>query len=118
MNVSRADLLRRLRRCLLLAIFVVAAQQSALVHEIGHGLGQKAPAIAGALAQELTPAGADAGLYCQKCFQFAHVAGAVAAHAPAPLWLAAGNDVARANLSGAAPADTPQSRSRGPPVTL
>ena len=114
-------LMRRLLTSLLLALLVVGAQQSALVHEIGHGFGQDSAKTAVADSARPAPNGgtADTGAYyCQKCFQFAHVAGAVAGHPPAVLWLAAGAEPAVAILAAEIAADAPPSRSRGPPIVL
>jgi hypothetical protein len=114
------DSMRRLLSSLLLAFLVVGAQQSALVHEIGHGLGQDSAksAIADSSGKAPNSRTTDSGAFCQKCFQFAHVAGAVAAHFPALLFLAAAAEPAKTNLVAAIAADTPQHRSRGPPIVL
>ncbi len=111
--------MRRLLSSLLLAFIVVGAQQTALVHEIGHGFGQdstKTVAMVGGQATGADKSGA--GAYCQKCFQFAHVSGAVAGHVPALLGQAASAESANAAPVAAIAADAPQSRSRGPPFVL
>jgi hypothetical protein len=115
-----SDSMRRLLSSLLLAFLVVGAQQSALVHEIGHGLGQDSAKTAAADSSRQAPntGTTDSGAYCQKCFQFAHVAGAITANFPATLSFSATAEPARANLVAAIAADAPQYRSRGPPIVL
>jgi hypothetical protein len=112
--------MRRLLSSLLLAFLVVAAQQSALVHEIGHGFGQDSArtAVATGGGQASNAGSTETGAYCEKCFQFAHVAGSIAGHLPALLWHAAVDELASATLVAAIAADAPPPRSRGPPSAL
>jgi hypothetical protein len=117
--------MRRILSAFFLLLFMVGAQQSALVHEIGHGVGE-APSgnlAAGAAAadsgiEKARPDSSDTRTYCEKCFHFAHVAGAVAGHLPGALRLDSRGEQAQATLAAAVAADAPQSRSRGPPVIL
>lgn len=112
--------MRRLLSSLLLALFLVGAQQSALVHEIGHGLGRDSTEAVVTVDGKQASLGEKSGVgdYCQKCFQFAHVAGAVAGHLAAIVWQGAATESANANLVAAIAADAPLSRSRGPPSLL
>lgn len=112
--------MRRLLSTLILAVLVVGAQQSALVHGIGHGFGRDAASARAAdRAIKATGAGtADADAYCEKCFQFAPVMGAVAGHPPKAVWIGTGKEPAQAKLAAAIAADAPLSRSRGPPIFL
>jgi len=122
--------MRRLLSSLLLALVVVGAQQAALVHEIGHGIGH-----GGALSLHTTGAGrsfvagaqsarapdsgtTESGSYCDKCFQFAHVSGAGFSAGPVLAHLAAATQSPDGRPIAELPADAPQSRSRGPPTTL
>ena len=114
------DPMRRLLSSLLLAFIIVGAQQSALVHEIGHGFGQDSASTAVAVVGEQASGGdkSGTGAYCQKCFQFAHVTGAITGHPPTLLWHRAKAEPAKANSVAAIAADAPLSRSRGPPFVL
>ncbi len=112
--------MRRLFSCLLLALLVIGAQQSALVHEIGHGLGRASttPFVLARGGDATRPGSADAGSYCEKCFQFAHVTGALTGHCPGLDGSGATAESAPFDGTAAISADAPQSRSRGPPIVL
>lgn len=116
---NRVDM-RRFLPSMLLFLLVLCAQQAALVHEIGHGLGAAAadPVAAAAHADARDPGNAGGAAYCEKCFQFAHVTGALAAFAPglAPD-LTLGQSASSPSPALLA-ADAPLSRSRGPPSNL
>jgi len=101
-----------------LALLLVGAQQSALVHEIGHGFGPATAATAAQAERGRSTGAADAANHCEKCFQFAHVAAALAGHIPAPARPVAVAESAHSVLAAAIAADAPQTRSRGPPVFL
>ena len=108
----------------LLALLVVGAQQSALLHEIGHGFGQAVPAFVAAVTASDVPGSSQAtskeaaSSYCEKCFQFAHVCGAGFSSPVTIAVLAARSPAKRAFEVAELPADPPQSRSRSPPVLL
>jgi hypothetical protein len=112
--------MRRLFLALLPALLVVIAQQAALVHEIGHGFGFASDGVAAAAqgSQDPGTGTTDRGSTCEKCFQFAHVAHAVSAIAPAFVLLASclggvpGHPVPEIAI------DAPASRCRGPPSYL
>ena len=113
----------RIASTLLLALAVVAAQQAALLHEIGHGFGHGAPT--GVLATAKDSAGAGKALskeaassYCEKCFQFAHVCGAVFSSPLTAGFVAAHAQAVRTGEVAELPADPPSTRSRGPPSLL
>jgi len=122
--------MQRLLSTLLLALLVVGAQQAALVHEIGHGIGHggagSAHAVGTGLAHAAGAQGArdagsgttESGSYCDKCFQFAHVSGAGFSASPVLAFLNAGAQPAHGRPVAELAADAPQSRSRGPPITL
>jgi len=110
----------RILSTLLLSLLVICAQQAALVHEMGHALGhgpERAEAmVPGSGTQD--PGTTEKGLYCDKCFQFAHVAGAAFAFSPAVFSLVADTESARDRAAADLAADAPPSRSRGPPIVL
>jgi hypothetical protein len=110
----------RILSTLLLSLLVICAQQAALVHEMGHALGhgpeQAQTTIPGSGTQ--TPGTTEKGLYCDKCFQFAHVAGVAFAFSPAVFSLVADTESARDRAAADLAADAPPSRSRGPPIVL
>lgn len=116
----------RIASTLLLALLLVCAQQAALLHEIGHGTGHGATgplALARGASAFASAAAADRGgtkgeVYCDQCFQFAHVCAAVFSCAPAFVALAAVNETAFGMQAADLPAEVPQTRSRGPPVVL
>jgi len=114
----------RIASTLLLALLVVGAQQSALLHEIGHGLAHGAPAAAVlATANDSAGAGGAASKeasssYCEKCFQFAHVCGAVFSSLVTVGFVAAHAQAVRSGEAADLAADPPPNRSRGPPVLL
>jgi len=116
--------MRRILFTLVLALLVVCAQQGALLHQIGDGIGHgaaNAPPLAGkafAPAAGLDPGSTETDTYCDKCFAFAHVCGAAFSCAPDIALVLAASEPAR----GAEPVDqaasVPQPRSRGPPAVL
>ena len=114
----------RIASTLLLSLLVVAAQQAALLHEIDHGFAHGAP-LAGLfatandrLADGKTPGKEASSSYCEKCFQFAHVCGAVFSSPVTVVFIAARAQAVRAGVVAELAADPPANRSRGPPVLL
>jgi hypothetical protein len=112
--------MRRILSVLAVALLVVCAQQAALVHEIGHGLGHGSvnPVAAATIADSQDPGAPDKGSYCEKCFQFAHVSSAAAGFSPLDFVIAGSNEPASDHPAAVLAADAPQSRSRGPPDVL
>lgn len=112
--------MRRIFSLLLPALLVVLAQQLALVHEIGHGVGDwSGKEIAAAhKAASSDGGGADKVGYCDKCFQYAQVANALGACAQVPNIGFGQSDAACAREPASLAADVPLSRSRGPPAIL
>jgi hypothetical protein len=104
----------------LLAVLLVCAQLAALLHEIGHGLRHDAgnPTVSTAAAESQDSGPASRGAYCDKCFQFAHVASAAAGILPAFFLVAATSEAAHRQPAAALAAEVPQTRSRGPPIVL
>jgi hypothetical protein len=111
--------MRRAALFLSLLFLLLAAQTTGLVHEIGHGL------AGGEVARSLAAAGrAQAGRSipqaapCDKCFQYAQIAGLTTASVVA--FAAPDSDVesARAATFAWLPAVAPTSRSRDPPAVL
>ncbi len=111
--------MRRAALFLSLLFLLLAAQTTGLVHEIGHGL------AGGEVARSLAAAGRDqAGRSipqaapCDKCFQYAQIAGLTTASVIA--FVAPDSDVesARAATFAWLPAVAPTSRSRDPPAVL
>lgn len=112
--------MRRILSTLLLVLLVVCAQQAALVHEIGHGVGQGSgkPVAARDIAGSQDPGTTDKGSYCDKCFQFAHVSGATSGPAQTFVFDTAADDPAHGHQPAELAAEAPVSRSRGPPIVL
>jgi len=107
--------MRRLLIPLLLTCLVLCAQQGALVHALAHGLGQAA--VLQDAGHAATPA-SGGGAHCDKCFGFAHVAGAITV-VIAPLQAQAEAFAPAARLAlGAAMAPTLTTHSRDPPAAL
>lgn len=118
--------LRRICSTLLLSALLVGAQQAAFMHALAHQAALAGPQVPAA-DSAATPAaqagqgdsGGESGGYCDKCFQFGHVAGGAIAHATAPfLLLAVAGEAARPRPVSALAADAPSARSRDPPAVL
>jgi hypothetical protein len=112
--------MRRVLFPFVIAFALLSAQHAGFLHAVGHDAGRLS-SPAGALAVAHAPPGGDSqdeGAYCNKCIQFAHVAGAATA-APV-LWhlgqVATEHPYAPAELIRAA--ETPVFHSRGPPLDL
>lgn len=112
--------MRRIVSTLLLALLVIGAQQAALVHEIGHGIAHRsASQLATAIVADRDDSGTtERAAYCDKCFQFAHVSGAMTGSAPVPLSVLARGQSAQCQAAAEIAADAPPCRSRGPPIVL
>lgn len=114
----------RIASTLLMALLVVGAQQAALLHEIDHGLAHGAPAAGLFAAKNDIPATGKtasketASSYCEKCFQFAHVCGAVFSSPVTVGFVAAHAQAVRGSEAADLASDPPPNRSRGPPVLL
>ncbi len=111
--------MRRAALFLSLVFLLLAAQTTGLVHEIGHGLagGEAAHSVAAAdraHAGRSIPQTAP----CDKCFQYAQIAGLTTASVIAFAAPDAGVESARATAFAWLPAVAPTSRSRDPPVIL
>ncbi|BAP89890.1 uncharacterized protein E1O_27590 [Burkholderiales bacterium GJ-E10] len=111
--------MRRAALFLSLLFLLLAAQTTGLVHEIGHGLG------GGEVARSLAAAGrAQAGrsipqaASCDKCFQYAQIAGLTTASVIAFAGPDSDVESARAATFAWLPAVAPTSRSRDPPAVL
>jgi hypothetical protein len=126
--VLRARLLRH-AQAFLLGLMLVCAQQAALRHALEHDVqraGASTPAarVAGGADAAMAYQGghgggaSDAGAYCDKCFQFAHLAGANLAAAPAELAFTSTTEAARSRNIAEHAVQAPPSRSRGPPSIL
>jgi hypothetical protein len=103
---------------LLLPLFLLLAQQGAILHELGHFAPDQGIQVASVQqGQQPSPQQAP-GTTCEKCVVFAHLSGAVLPDVPAidvPLLaFALQGQVAFSRRN----ADTPAARSRGPPVFL
>jgi len=107
--------MRRLLTPLLLIALVLCAQQGALVHALAHGVGQTTMLTDGGHA---APASGSSSGHCEKCFAFAHVAGAISA--ATPTLLAQADDFAPPphHALAAAPAPRLTTHSRDPPAIL
>jgi hypothetical protein len=115
-----------------LSLLFVCAQQAGLVHAIGHASDRFAAVPAagfsvspgtGAVAAQQpgdlrTADGSEAGSYCDKCFQFAHFAGAAFAFVLPALAFDPVRETPQARPVALAIVDAPAFRSRGPPVVL
>jgi len=114
--------MRRVVLCLLVSFLVLAAQQAALVHAIGHGTVHGNPKVgASTLAstdREPTQSPQDSPAGCDKCFQFAHVAGAMAPALPQLLLKLPELDAPLAAQASLPVAVLLAARSRGPPTPL
>jgi hypothetical protein len=109
--------MRRVVLNLLLAALFVLAQQAALLHQIGHGVGGQAYAS----SQGTGSAGGhpvDGSASCDKCFQFAHVTSALPEAAFVAMLLAADQESARSEAPAELAGEAPPVRSRGPPSLL
>jgi hypothetical protein len=103
---------------LLLPLFLLLAQQGAILHELGHFASDQRTQRAH-LQQRQQPSPQQApGTLCEKCVVFAHLSGALLPDVPAVdvplLAFALASQVAFSRRN----ADIPAARSRGPPVIL
>ncbi len=115
----------RVASTLLLALLVVFAQQAALMHAISHEGSRVMHGSVAAYADGGSQTSADApngapetNSFCDKCFQFAHVAGYASAPAAVLPLLAHAAETVHSGQAADLAAQAPQSRSRGPPVFL
>jgi hypothetical protein len=95
----------------LLPLFLLFAQQEALLHEIGH----YGEAIKLA---ESPDKNVPEGKPCERCVVFANIAGAVHSDAPALITLYLTYDLPHQPTSISIAAEVPSPRSRGPPYFL
>jgi hypothetical protein len=101
--------LKRLATVLGLTLFLVSAQQAAVVHELGHFAGSHTPDWAKASDDSLDPA-------CALCPSFAQAASPAFSHSfVLPLLVRAYLERGVEAPIGAATAAIPAPRSRGPP---
>lgn len=103
----------------ILAVLLLWARQAAWVHEVAHLTGGSSAGPYG-LALSAKPDRTDIpeAAYCEKCFEFAHVAGAIAGGAMLlPRVVAQGEAVADAPPASIA-AEPIFARNRGPPAIL
>jgi hypothetical protein len=107
---------------IVLALLFVCAQQAGLTHAIGHAAGTAATRTAvGVSTQQAVDQGTDgkeAESHCDKCFQFAHVAGVAFSFALTLLAIEPVREAAQASHVAAHIVDAPAFRSRGPPAIL
>jgi hypothetical protein len=94
----------------------------AVGHEVGHAVGHSDGHASGnaplSAAPALDPDTKDTDAYCDKCFQFAHVAGIALGYLGAMALPAGAVELAQAPPVAALAAAVPGARSRGPPPTL
>ena len=111
--------MRRAALFLSLIFLLLAAQTTGLVHEIGHGLAGREVARSVAAAGR-TQAGRSIPqpAPCDKCFQYAQIAGLTTASVIAFAAPDSGVESARAATLAWLPAVAPTSRSRDPPPVL
>ena len=111
--------MRRAVLFLSLVFLLLAAQTAGLVHEIGHGLdGGVATRSVAAAAQAHSGRLMSHTAPCDKCFQYAQIAGLTTASVIAFAAPDSGVESARAAAFAWLPAVAPTSRSRDPPVVL
>jgi hypothetical protein len=100
---------------ILLPIFLLLAQQGAVVHELGH-VADDVYRVERRNQQpgpQHTP-----GTTCEKCVVFAHLSGAVTPHILGIDLLPLAHALSGRVAIGRRSADTPAARSRGPPFLL
>jgi hypothetical protein len=101
--------LQRLAAVLGLMLFLIAGQQGAVFHELGHFAGAHAPAVSDAPGEPLDPA-------CSLCPSFAQAASPGLSHSFVLPLLVRGSLERRDEVPiWAASAAAPAARSRGPP---
>jgi hypothetical protein len=101
--------LKHLYRALALVALLIAGQQGAVVHEMGHLVGAQSAGLH-------KSAGETADANCALCPLFAQVATAAVSHSlPIPLLLCAGIDRESQPQVEAIDTAVPSPRSRGPP---
>ncbi len=112
--------MRRVLPAFAFAFALLFAQHAGFMHAIGHDAGRLSSA-AGVHAVAHAPLGGesrDEGAYCDRCIQFAHVAGAASA---TPAFWHLGrveSEQPRAPAASNRAADAPAFHSRGPPLDL
>lgn len=96
---------------LVLPLLLLFTQQMAAVHEIGHFSDEIAKSKTG---EKQTPA----NKFCDQCFGFSSIAGAVTSEPPTLALADLSYDFAFSLQSAVIAADAPAYRNRGPPVLL
>jgi len=101
----------RLWASLLLALCLVASQQGALLHELGHYAHRGDTLPQSAEADTHGP-----GVGCDICLAFEHIAGAVATAIVVPALLSTEEHWGLTERFALRAADSPQARARDPPA--
>jgi hypothetical protein len=102
---------RRLLGTLLVPLLLILTQQAAFVHELGHFV-QQVQRTDGPDRQS------DGSDFCEKCFVFAHLAGASPSAPPSVLPAPLANECPLGHRAVQTPAESTVCRIRGPPVYL
>jgi hypothetical protein len=109
--------MRKLYTALAISLFLLLAQQGAVLHELGH-ISRAADVQAGAATSARVHADTLADKVCELCLAYSQLANPASACSQLPQLEPAACAAESHSFPAATPAEVPTPRSRGPPAPL